>query len=259
MNILLIGDIYGETGREMLKKHLNSIKEKYNIELTIVNGENVTHGKSILKHHYEQLKALGVDVITSGNHIFKRSDVLNYINKTPDLLKPLNMSHHTPGNGSIVVNRRNKKIRVTNIMGRTFMDIMVNNPYDAIDQLLKDDESDIHIVDMHAEATAEKIAFAWNYDGKLTCLVGTHTHVQTADNRILPKGTAFISDLGMTGPHYSIIGASAEEVIWKEKTGLLSKFTPAKGEGQLSGAVLKIDDKTNKAIELERILIYPKG
>ncbi len=256
MKFLLIGDIFGEPGRKCLEQKLKNIILEYDIDFVIANGENISHGSSIIKKHYDFLKKINVNVITSGNHIFRKPEVEKYIDNVPDLLRPINMNSYCPGKGTILVKHNNKKIRITNIMGKSFMD-HVNNPFEIFDEVLKYDKSDIHIVDMHAETTAEKKAFAWNYDGKITCLVGTHTHVQTSDSRILPKGTAFISDLGMTGVYDSILGASPEEVIKKEKTGLRSIFKPAIGEAQFSGAILLVDDKTNKAVSLESIFIVP--
>lgn len=268
MKILIIGDIYSIVGRQMVKYWITKIKKEYEnqfkIDLIIANGENTTHGKSLCKKHYDELKSIGIDVITTGNHIFGHPDVAKYISVTPDLLRPLNYNPYHPGNGTILIKVANKKVRVTNLIGRTFMD-KSDNPYFALEQLIKfdkqntEEQSDIHIIDFHAEATAEKLSFAWNFDGEVTCVVGTHTHVQTADNRLLPKGTAFISDVGMTGPFYSIIGAKAEEVIIRDKKSMPAKFSPAAGEGQFSAVLLTIDDETNKAKKIERIFIHPQA
>ncbi|AUB31924.1 TIGR00282 family metallophosphoesterase [Spiroplasma floricola] len=253
MNFLIIGDVYSKSGRDILEKHLKSIVKKNSIDFIVVNGENISHGKGINKNHYDFLKKLGVDVITTGNHVFKVKETLEYINEVNDLLRPANMNSYNLGIGTNQYNWKNKKIRITNLMGKSFME-HVNNPYEIMDKIIENDDSDIHIVDFHAETSAEKIAFAWNYDGIITALVGTHTHVQTADERILPKGTAFITDLGMTGPINSIIGANPEEVIHKEKTGLPVKFKPSENQGLLCGVILSINDK-NKAISIERLQI----
>lgn len=270
MKFLIIGDIYGVVGREMIAQWIPEIKnylaqQNQKLDFIIANGENTTHGKSISLSHYKELKQCGVDVITSGNHIFASStNAVSYIKGYPDLLRPLNYNPYHPGTGTILVEKNNKKIRVTNFIGRTFMD-HADNPYYALEALLyleqsdKKEQSDIHIIDFHAEATAEKLALAWYFDGKISCLVGTHTHVQTADNRLLPKGTAFISDVGMTGPYDSIIGANAKEVIYRERTALPIKFQPANGRGQFCAVVLTIDDETNKAVKLERVFITPEN
>ncbi|AUM62888.1 TIGR00282 family metallophosphoesterase [Spiroplasma monobiae] len=253
MNFLIIGDVYSKSGRDVLEKHLKNIVEEKDIDFIIVNGENISHGKGINKNHYDFLKNLGVNVITTGNHIFKVKETLDFIETVDDLLRPANMNSYNIGIGTNVYEFNGKKIRVSNLMGKSFME-HVNNPYEVMDQIIKDDKSDIHIIDFHAEASAEKLAFAWNYDGKITALVGTHTHVQTADERILPNGTAFITDLGMTGPINSIIGANPEEVIFKEKTGLPTKFKPSENEGLLCGVIIKVNEK-NKATEIKRLQI----
>lgn len=268
MNFLIIGDIYSSVGRAMVKTWIPEIKsylaqQNQTLDFIIANGENVTHGKSISLQHYKELKKLGVDVITSGNHIFApTTNVVSYIEAHKDLLRPLNYNPYQPGAGTILVTKNKKKIRVTNLIGRTFMD-RSDNPYFALETLLelektnRKERSDIHIIDYHAEATAEKMAYAWYFDGQISCLVGTHTHVQTADNRLLPKGTAFISDIGMTGVYDSIIGAKPEEVVYREKTSLPAKFQPAAGQGQFCAVLLTIDDRTNKALKLQRIFIKP--
>lgn len=268
MKILIIGDIYSSVGRDMVKEWIPAVKnyleqENCTLDFIIANGENITHGKSISLQHYKELKKIGVDVITSGNHIFApTTGVVSYIKDHNDLLRPLNYNPYQPGNGTILVSKNKKKVRVTNLIGRTFMD-RSDNPYFAIENLLelekinKKEQSDIHIIDFHGEATAEKLAFAWYFDGKITCVVGTHTHVQTADNRLLPKGSAFITDIGMTGVYESIIGANPDEVIYREKTSLPARFQPASGKGQFCAVILTVDDKTNKALKLERIFINP--
>ncbi|KAF0850109.1 MAG: TIGR00282 family metallophosphoesterase [Spiroplasma poulsonii] len=260
MNILMIGDIYAKTGRIAVNKYLPLLVKKYNLHLVIANGENTTHGKSISKHHYNELKSYGINIITSGNHIFRNPEVLNYIEEINDLLKPANMNSFTPGNGTVKIKINNKKIRITNLMGRSFMD-PVDNPYAVFEEILVNDDSDLHFVDFHAEASAEKLAFAWNYDGIITGFFGTHTHVQTADNRLLPRGTGYITDVGMCGSYNSIIGANPTEIIIKEKMGLPLRFEPAENDDQLifSAALLEVDDKTNKAVKIERILIRPEN
>ncbi|AHI54046.1 putative metallophosphatase [Spiroplasma sabaudiense Ar-1343] len=255
MKILMIGDIYGSKGRELVSKYLQSFKSDNSIDLVIANGENVTHGKSISKKHFEGLLKDGVDVVTSGNHIFKLPEVLSYIESSPKLLKPLNINPFTPGHGTILLKIKDKTVRVTNLIGRSFME-PAENPYFAFDNLLKNHpQANIHLVDFHAEASAEKMAFAWNYDGVITALVGTHTHVQTADEQILPKGTGYITDLGMTGPANSIIGVEPENVIYKEKTGLPTKFHPAGGPGQFCGVIITINEVTDKVETLNRVFV----
>ncbi|PPE06434.1 TIGR00282 family metallophosphoesterase [Mesoplasma corruscae] len=252
MKVLMIGDIYAKAGRDIFQKEINNIIKERKIDFVVVNGENTTHGKSISYDHYNFYKNNQVDVITSGNHIFKNKEVLDYITKHDDLLKPLNM-YHTPGNGYVIVNKNGIDVCVLNLMGNNFMEPS-NNVYEAMDDFLSLElEYDILLVDFHAETTAEKIAFALNYDGIITALVGTHTHVATADERILPKGTAFITDIGMSGVINSVIGVEPEQAIYKQRTGLMVKFEPAKGKAELNGVVIDIDDKLFKAQSIKRI------
>jgi len=254
MKILMIGDVYGQPGRKALKEILPGLMEKEKIDFVIANGENVTHGKSIIKKHYEELKKLGVDVVTSGNHIFKNNEVKDYINKVNDLLRPMNMNRFLPGHSFVIKKVGKTKIAVVNLIGTSFMD-KYNNPYEAFDEwLAQKHDYDLLIVDFHAEATAEKMAFAWNYDGIIDVFAGTHTHVQTADERLLPKGTVYLTDLGMTGPYNSIIGVNPEQVIQKEKTGLSVRFNPAETKPlQFSGLIVNFLD--NKVLNFERIFI----
>lgn len=261
INILVLGDVFGRFGRLMLQKHLLKIQQAHRILFTIVNGENITHGKSISFKHYQFLKTLGVDAITSGNHIFGHPDVKTYISDQGcDLLKPLNMNLYTPGQGSKVWTKQGIKIRVTNLIGRAFM-APADNYFSALDHVLKHEEpADIHLVDMHAEATAEKIACAWHYDGQLSMLYGTHTHVQTADERLLPEGTAFITDIGMVGCWDSIIGLNPSEIIKRQQTALPYPVKPAKkGVGILCGAVLTINPTTFQPTAIKRVFVVDKN
>ena len=245
--VAMVGDVYGSIGRACLAKGLQKLKAIYPLDVIIVNGENTTHGKSINYQHYQEFKALGVDVITSGNHIFALKETQKYITHTSDLLRPLNLASFLPGNGTVVITKQKTHIRITNLMGRAFMPF-VNNPYEAFDNLLATCDESIHLVDFHAESTAEKIAFAWNYDGVITAFAGTHTHVQTNDARLLPQKTAFITDLGMTGVLNSAIGADFANVITKEKYGFFNHFRPAEGPGVFCAAVIAIENKTAQKI-----------
>lgn len=253
IRILAIGDIFGKVGRMIIEKHLNNLKEENEIDLVIANVENVTHGKGVSYKHYKMLNDLGINVMTSGNHIFALPETREYIKQTIKLLRPLNSNPYHPGKGSLLLNLKNKKIRITNLIGQTFMPL-AENPYFALENLLKNDDCDIHLLDFHAEATAEKNAFAYYFDGKITALWGTHTHVQTADEKILAKGTAFISDVGMTGPAEGIIGAQPAGIIQRVKYGYASPMKPLYQEkGQFNGLILEIDEKTNKVTFLKRV------
>jgi len=256
MKILAIGDIFGKIGRKVIKNCLGEIKQEYQIDLTIANVENATHGKGISFKHYQELEKSGIDVMTSGNHVFDLEETRKDIKKFSKLVRPLNSNPHHGGKGSIVVECKNKKIRITNLIGQVKMPPpLAQHPYTALKEILKKDDSDIHLVDFHAETTAEKIAFALRFTGEITALWGTHTHVQTADERILLKKTAFLSDVGMTGPSEGVIGVRPDEVIWKSEYGFPSPIYPCeKGPGQFNGLVLEIDDTSNKVISLQRII-----
>ena len=255
MKILIIGDIFSLTGRKMIEKHLSSICQKLNIDFIIANGENITHGRSMSIKDYNFLKKHHVDVITGGNHTFNNKEIYSLLNKN-DVLRPLNFNPYTPGKGSATFSVKNKTIRVTSLLGTTYMSPCMN-PYYEFDKILKLDTSDINIVDFHTEATSEKIAFAINYDGKITALYGTHTHVMTNDDRILPHGTAFLTDVGMTGPYNSIIGMKPETIIHKNKTNLNQRHEIATGEGQFCAWYLDINESTNLVSSFEKIMITP--
>ena len=255
MKILAIGDIYGETGRKVLKQRLAAIKQQYQIDLTIANVENATHGKGLSQKHYRELKQLGIEVMTSGNHIFFRQETREFIKQVPELLRPLNANPYHPGNGSYLIKVKDKNIRITNLIGTSLMPSAAENPYYALEKLLQTTDCDLHLVDFHAEATAEKIALALHFDGQINALWGTHTHVQTADERILPKGTGFITDLGMTGPHGGIIGADPQVIFQRNKLGLNSHMQPFDDYGQLNAAVFTFDDNNNQLLNIERINI----
>lgn len=252
MKILVIGDIFGKTGRRVIRGFLKKIKKEYQVDLVIANVENTTHGKGISYRHYKELKDYGIDIMTSGNHIFAVEETRKYIQEVSDLLRPLNSNPYHPGQGSILIEHKKKKIRITNLIGQVFMQSS-ENPYFSLEKLLEKDDSDIHLVDFHAEATAEKISLAWYFDGKITALWGTHTHVQTSDERILPKKTAFITDVGMTGPSEGIIGAQPEAIIKRSKYNFPSKMYPQEGNGQFNGLFLEINELNNKVISLQRI------
>jgi len=255
MNILFIGDIVGRPGREAVRKGLRGIVEHHGVDFVIANGENAAAGFGITKDIGEALFEMGIDVMTSGNHIWDKKEVLDYIATEPRLLRPANYPAGVPGRGSYVAHSGDgRAVGVINVMGRVFM-TAIDDPF-AI--ALREIEAIRHktrviIVDFHAEATSEKAAMGWHLDGKATLVVGTHTHVQTADERILPQGTAYLTDAGMTGPHDSIIGMEREPSLSRFLTGLPSKFEPATGNPRLNGLVVTADDKTGRATAVTRI------
>lgn len=256
MKILFIGDVVSSIGRNMIHDYLSQIKNKYQIDLVIANVENATHGKGLIKRHYEELLFEGISLMTMGNHTFSKKEIFQYIDEADRLIVPCNQPQALPGVGTREIIVCGKKVRVTNMLGITFMDGRSQNPFEAIDDILKDDQSDIHIVDFHAEATSEKIALGYYLDGKVSAVLGTHTHVTTADEKILPQGTAFQCDVGMTGPFDGVIGNDKETIIQRMRNGLMTPFTVASGAGQLSATLLTFDDE-NCCQKIERICIDP--
>lgn len=237
----------------MIKENLSRICKKYEIDFVIANGENVSHGKGILKAHYEELVDAGVDIITLGNHYDSKKELSRYIDRVDRLVRPVNLITSYPGEGSIVFDVDGISVRVTNLLGSVFMKENVDNPYKTIMDIINNEEepATIHIVDFHAEATGEKQCLAYALDGKVSAVLGTHTHVQTHDAKILPNGTAFISDVGMTGFADGVLGCTKETVVPKVLWGAQSKFdTPDEGRGVLSAVVIDIDDNTGLANQI---------
>jgi metallophosphoesterase (TIGR00282 family) len=259
MNILFVGDIVSKPGREALALYLPKIKAQYAIDFTIVNGENAAHGKGISPRIYQQLVDLGVDAITMGNHFMSKSLPTGFYESATKMIRPLNIHPSAAGCGSRVFDCQGTPIRVTNLLGRAYMnELEPTNPFDALESLLTQANEPIHIVDFHGEATGEKNAFCWYFDGKVSAILGTHTHVQTADERIFPLQTAFISDVGMTGPYNGVIGAKIENMIQRAKTNLGAKYEVADGQGQLNAVVLNIDKKSGKALSITRLFMKPE-
>jgi metallophosphoesterase (TIGR00282 family) len=255
MNILFIGDIVGRPGRDLVQRGLRRLVDFYDIDLTIANAENAAAGFGLTRDIGETLFEWGVDVMTSGNHIWDKKEVLEYIAVEPRLLRPANYPAGVPGRGSCIARTGDgRSVGVINVMGRVFM-TPLDDPFAVV---LREIDAVRHrarviFVDVHAEATSEKIAMGWHLDGKVTAVIGTHTHVQTADDRILPGGTAYLTDAGMTGPHDSIIGMEREPSLARFLNGMPSKFEPATGNPRLNGAVVQADDKTGRATKITRI------
>ena len=255
MNILFIGDIIGRPGRELIHVGLRALVDRYALDLVIANAENSAAGFGITKDIGDTLLEWGVDVMTSGNHIWDKKEALPYIAQEPRLLRPANYPAGVPGRGSYVAQTGDgRAVGVINIMGRVFM-LNIDDPFAVV---LREIEAIRHrtrviIVDFHAEATSEKVAMGWHLDGKVTAVLGTHTHVQTADERVLPGGTAYLTDAGMTGPHDSIIGMEKEPSLARFLNAMPSRFEPATGNPRLNGAVIEADDKTGRARSITRI------
>ena len=257
MKVLFLGDVFGKPGREILKKKLPSLVEENNVDFIIANGENAAGGIGITPDICETLLYMGVDVVTSGNHIYKKREIYDYIDRQPRLLKPANYPPSTPGSGyHIMSDKKNNKIAVINICGRVFIDYF-DCPFRTIDKILNNvrKETPVIIVDFHAEVTSEKVAMGWYLDGRVSAVVGTHTHVQTADERILPGGTAYITDVGMVGPRNSVIGVKKENIIKKFLTMMPQKFTVSEDDYIVNGAVIDINEKNGKAESIKRLNI----
>lgn len=257
MKILFIGDIVGRTGRDIVKSQLVKIKNDYNIDFVIANGENSAHGSGITANIINEVVDSGVDVITSGNHIFKKKDSLELVgNKNMNLIIPANYPERIQANRKFEKLINGNRIVVINLMGRVFMKEGLDNPFDKLDEILKNISSNsIIIVDFHGEVTSEKKAFGYYADGRVTAVIGTHTHTQTSDAEILPKGTAYVTDAGMTGSIDSILGDKKESIINSFLTGLPFKLEPADHPAKLEGVIIDVDNDSRKATSIETIRI----
>lgn len=255
MRILFIGDIFGKPGRDIAQKAIPALVRHRDIDLVIANVENSAAGFGVTGDIAETILGYGVDVMTSGNHIWDKKEVLDYIPRQPRLLRPANYPAGVPGRGTwIGKTKSGEPVAVVNVMGRVFM-APLDDPFAVV---LREIESArgkarIVIVDFHAEATSEKVAMGWHLDGRVTAIFGTHTHVQTADDRVLPKGTAYLTDVGMTGPHDSIIGVTIEAALGRFVNGMPARFEAATGPGRLNGIIITADPATGKALGIERL------
>ncbi len=258
MNILFVGDIVGKPGRRILAQVLPDLRRESSVDLVIANGENSAGGFGITRETFDEILACGVDVVTGGNHTWQAREVMGLLDSELQLLRPANYPVGTPGRGGGVFRpskgRGGPAVAVLNLQGRVFMEPL-DSPFrigwEQVEVLRR--ETPVIVIDMHAEATSEKAALAWYLDGRVSAVLGTHTHVQTADERILPSGTAFITDAGMTGPRDSIIGMGREEVLQRFLTLLPTRFDVAKGPAQLNAVFLEIDGETGRARAIERI------
>jgi len=255
MKVLFVGDIVGKPGREILRKGLRPLVEREDIDLVIANAENAAAGFGVTKDIGDTILEAGVDVMTSGNHIWAKKEVVPYITAEPRLLRPANYPAGVPGRGSYVARTGDgRDVGVINVMGRVFM-ANIDDPFTVVLQEIEAmrGRTRVIIVDFHAEATSEKVAMGWHLDGKVTAVFGTHTHVQTADERILPNGTAYLTDAGMTGPHDSIIGVEIDAALGRFLTGLPAKFETATGNPRLNAVIVDADEQTGRATSIERV------
>ena len=255
VNILMVGDIFAESGRAALAKLLPKLRQQYAVDFTVVNIENAAGGFGVTPQIARGcLEGGGVDVLTSGNHIWDKKEIIDYITRENLLLRPANFPAGTPGSGYITVKAGPHRVAVLNLMGRVFMN-PIDCPFRKADEIVQElrRETPIVVVDMHAEATSEVMALGWYLDGRVSAVVGTHRHVQTADERVLPGGTAYITDLGMTGPVDSVIGVDKDIIIQRFLTQMPIRFEPAKGPAALRGVVIAVDPETGRATSIQRL------
>ena len=255
LTVLILGDIVGEPGRTAVIARLPELKERHALDFIIVNGENAAGGRGITGRITIDLLRAGVSVITTGDHIWDQKEILGFIDTEPRLLRPLNYPDGAPGSGSIVLETTKGKIGVINVQARTFMQPILENPFRSVDAAvtkMRDETANI-IVDVHGETTSEKIALGRFLDGKVSAVIGTHTHVQTADEQIFPGGTAFLCDVGMCGPVNSILGRAIDPIMKRFISNLPASFPVAGGEVRLHGALIEIDESTGHAIRITRV------
>lgn len=254
MNILAVGDIVGKAGVDKLKQELPKIVKEKNIDFIIVNAENAADGMGLVEKQYRDILNLNVDVVTMGNHTWAKKDIFNFI-EDKQIIRPANYSENNPGKGYRIFESKGKRIAVINLIGRVTMSVLSDNPFTKAKEIVDEIKNnvDMIIIDFHGEATAEKIALSYYLDGDVTAVFGTHTHVQTADETILPKGTAYISDIGMTGPITSVIGMDVKVSLKRFVTSLPEKYKIAEGEAKLNSVIFTVDDNTNKVTKIERV------
>ena len=251
--VLFIGDIIGKLGRTVCRQVLPDLKKELKPDLIIANGENSAHGYGITEKVYKELLEMGVEAVTMGNHVWDKKELVKNIDNLPLVVRPANYPAGVPGPDHLLIEKNGEKIGIINLSGRTFMQAL-DCPFQAVRKIIPELKTNLVIVDIHAEATSEKCAMAWFLDGQVSAVLGTHTHVMTADDRILPQGTAFISDVGMVGAYNSIIGMNKEQILKRFTTQLPEKFEPTeKGPGLFNAVFLKIDAISGQAKEIKRI------
>ena len=263
MNILFIGDIFGSAGRKIVREHIGHVRQAHSVDLTVINAENAAGGFGLTPQIAEEIFDLGADVLTTGNHVWDKRDLIDYLNSVAAasherprrVLRPANFQPGLPGYGVYEgTTQSGVDYAVIDLMGRVFMNA-TNDPFHAADDLLAGIKAKVILVDFHAEATSEKVAMGWYLDGRVTAVLGTHTHIPTADERILPDGTAFQTDVGMSGPYDSIIGVEKDLVLHRFLTGMPGKFEAAKGNPKMCAALVACDPKTGRATAIQRIML----
>lgn len=254
LNILFIGDLVGKAGREALKKVLPNLKSKYNPHIIIANGENAANGRGITAAIAKEMFDAGVHGITMGNHTWDNKDIFTWIDDEKRIVRPANFPEGTPGRGAAIIKHGGKELAIVNLQGRTFLPA-IDCPFKAADELVEQcrKQTKFVLVDFHAEATSEKIAMGWHLDGRASIVVGTHTHVQTNDDRILPEGTAYLTDVGMCGPRDGVLGMEREAVLYKFQTQLPVRFVVDEGAWHFHAVFVQLDDSTGKALKMQKI------
>lgn len=261
MNLLFLGDLVGKPGRQILTRHLAALQAEWSVDFTVVNVENAAAGRGVTPALADEILSLGVDILTSGNHIWAHREIDAYLGEEPRLLRPLNYPPGTVGNGIFIGrSRQGHPVAVVNLQGRVFMPD-IDCPFRALDEALEKigDQAPTVIVDMHAEATSEKLAMGWYCDGRVTAVLGTHTHVPTADARLLPGGTAYCTDVGMTGPYDSVIGTRPDLALQRFLTGRPVRFQVARSNPRLAGVILEVAPETGRASRIRPFLHPPGG
>lgn len=263
MNILFVGDIFGSAGRRIVREHIGHLRKTHAVELTVINAENAAGGFGLTPALAEEIFDLGADVITTGNHVWDKRELIEYLESAPAesdararrVLRPANFQPGLPGFGRFEgVTQSGVPFAVINLMGRVFMN-GTNDPFHAADTLLAGIKARVILLDFHAEATSEKVAMGWHLDGRVTAVLGTHTHIPTADERVLPHGTAYQTDVGMSGPYDSVIGVEKEMVLQRFLTGMPGKFEAAKGNAKMCAALIACDAETGRAAAIQRIML----
>lgn len=258
MNILFLGDIVAHPGREAVHRHLYTLKEKYAVDFCIANGENLSGGSGITVSTYGEMRRAGIDMMTSGNHVWRKKEVFRLMNDGENVLRPANLAPSCPGMGYTVVPLSGgRRVAIVNLLGKVFMDNTADNPFLEADRIIEKirDRARVIVVDFHAETTSEKGALARYLDGRVSAVIGTHTHVQTNDEQILKGGTAFISDAGMTGAKDSVLGVDPQIIIQKFLTGMPIRHEPAEGDTMLCGVFLRVNEDTGKTEYIEKIKV----
>jgi 2',3'-cyclic-nucleotide 2'-phosphodiesterase len=256
LKLLCVGDVVGSPGRRVLAEALPVLVERHGINCVIVNAENAASGSGLTKALYDKVIAAGADLVTLGDHIYRRKEIIPVLEQSDRIVRPANLPAAAPGREyAIRETAVGPRVAVISLLGRLFMRLPISCPYATVDRILKALPSDVRIVvvDMHAEATSEKVAMGWHLDGRVSAVFGTHTHVPTADERVLPGGTAYITDLGMTGPYDSVLGRLKERVIGTMISGVPSPFDVASGDVRLSGVIVEVESTTGRALKIERV------